>query len=152
MTFRRYFLFQITSKLWPSCHAFTLSISNLQCPKQNPTPHIEKNLCTLGFYATPCCVPKQIFIPMQSLLITDKFGVARELPLQRQQLEQSPCKALLQRCNEADRAQQPRCATHRHLGVQEPFVGFVLRSRPPYEDWNSVHLVPSKEQIICKFQ
>lgn len=152
MTFRRYVLFQITSKLWPSCHAFTLSISNLQCPKQNPTPHIEKKSMYLGLLSNTLLCTKQIFIPMQSLLITDKFGVARELPLQRQQLEQSPCKALLQRCNEADRAQQPRCATHRHFGVQEPFVGFVLHSRPPYKDWNSVHLFPSKEQIICKFQ
>lgn len=87
---------------------------------------------------------KQIFMPMQSLLITDKMGEAMELPLQSQQLEQSPSKALMQRYGQVDRAQQPCCVTHRHFGVQEPFVGFVLRSRALYEDWNSVHLFPSK--------
>lgn len=45
---------------------------------------------------------------------------------------------LLWREGQADRAQQPPCATHGHFEVPEALVGFGLRSQPPYEGWNLV--------------
>jgi len=44
----------------------------------------------LGLPSNTLLCTKQIFMPLQSLLITDKFHVARELPPRMEQMEQSP--------------------------------------------------------------